>query len=352
MPVYTLDVILKDSTDATSDSDFRNDSWTLGPAGYSTLTISDDDEFGLGDNNPATETNNPAVITAVDGDASHPLVGQPIFAKFVRVDDGDGDTDNLADVVFLGPTPGTNSVFAVTAYPDSGWSMNVGDTFDATADKTPTDHGNRSWSQEGFVGNMAAPCFTPGSIITTRRGSMLIENLQEDEMVLTRDNGFQPMRWLCARALDRAYFNNNPEMKPVMIKAGALGDGIPLRDWVVSPGHLVLIVTKNEEAFIPARRLLGRPGIYEFTPDQTEYIHLLFDTHQVLHVDGAWSESFQPGPAVISQMHRDTQAELFALFPDLATEQGLRAYKAARKVYYAGSAKRFLGNLPWSGRLQ
>jgi hypothetical protein len=56
------------------------------------------------------------------------------------------------------------------------------------------------------------------------------------------------------------------------------------------------------------------------------------ETHEIVLSDGAWTESFQPGDDTLQGIDADQRAELFLLFPELATKEGLRRYRAARKT--------------------
>ncbi len=154
MPSYTIPVILYENTTASSPSTFINGTWVFnGPV--SNITFSDDDALGLGDDAPNTESGTPAVITAVDGDTTHPLVGQPIYMAYVRSDHGDGDTDSNADVVFLN-SGNTATTFGAVAYPGSGWTMSPGQTY--VNGGFPTDHAfGGSWSTEGFPDSLGTP---------------------------------------------------------------------------------------------------------------------------------------------------------------------------------------------------
>ncbi len=154
MPSYDLEVILRSETDAASANDFVNNGWVF-TGDYSTITYSDEDNFGLGDDAPNTETDAPAVITHVDGDPNHPLVGTDIFAAYVRTDNNDGDSDTNADVVFLNDG-GFSGTFGIAQYPGSGWAMEQGDTF--TSGFSVTDHPTgASWSTEGMLGGKIRP---------------------------------------------------------------------------------------------------------------------------------------------------------------------------------------------------
>jgi hypothetical protein len=61
------------------------------------------------------------------------------------------------------------------------------------------------------------------------------------------------------------------------------------------------------------------------------YIHLMFDSHEIVMSDGVWTESFQPGAATLGAMDATQRAELLAIFPGLPATQTL-AYPSARST--------------------
>jgi hypothetical protein len=61
------------------------------------------------------------------------------------------------------------------------------------------------------------------------------------------------------------------------------------------------------------------------------YIHFMFDQHEVVLSDGAWTESFQPGDQTLDGLGEEQRAEIFELFPELKSRQGLETYAAARR---------------------
>ena len=130
-------------------------------------------------------------------------------------------------------------------------------------------------------------------------------------------------------------------MKPTQIKIriarGALGPDVPCRDMVVSPqhrmlaeGHAVELATGEAEALVAATMLLGFPGIERVAVSAVTYIHIMFDRHEVIRADDAWTESFQPGEQTLGDMEKAAREELLSIFPELATDRGLKAYEAAR----------------------
>ena len=183
-------------------------------------------------------------------------------------------------------------------------------------------------------------------MILTEQGKVTIETLAVGDLVLTRDNGFQPIRWIGQRTLSAADLAAVPQFNPVQIASGALGGGLPERTMLVSPQHRMLINTPRAELLFgeaevlaAAVHLVGRPGITRATPDQVSYIHLLFDEHELICADGAWSESFQPGQHTLASMDNAQRQEIFALFPEL---QVGATYPAARMMLKSGEARLLL----------
>ena len=182
------------------------------------------------------------------------------------------------------------------------------------------------------------PCFTPGTLIATPRGEKLVEELQLGDRVITRDNGLQEIRWIGHRALGAKDLQNAPHLKPVLIRAGALGHGLPERDMLVSPQHRLLLNSERaalyfeeREVLAAAKHLTGMEGVDQVEASGTTYIHFMFDQHEVVLSNGAWTESFQPGEQVLDGMGAEQRDEIFDLFPELREAQGIETYQAARR---------------------
>lgn len=126
-----------------------------------------------------------------------------------------------------------------------------------------------------------------------------------------------------------------PNLRPVQISRGALGPGLPNRDMMVSPQHRMLIegaqpemLFGEPEVLVAATHLCGRAGVSQVLARGITYIHLMFDQHEIVNADGCWTESFQPGGAVLDGMAEAQRDELLELFPELQDDP--RAYPAAR----------------------
>jgi hypothetical protein len=139
-----------------------------------------------------------------------------------------------------------------------------------------------------------------------------------------------------------------PRFNPVFIAKGALGAGLPEQDALVSPQHRMLIsgpkaelMFGEHEVLVAAKHLVGLAGIEQRVVAGVRYIHILFDNHEIVRADGAWSESFQPGALTMEGMGEEQRAEILALFPELAED--LDAFPTARLALKAREARVLMG---------
>lgn len=168
-------------------------------------------------------------------------------------------------------------------------------------------------------------CFCAGTMIETDRGSVAVEDLRKGDMIATRDNGFQPVRWTGSVKVSRATLRTNPKLRPIRIKAGALGQNLPSADLLVSPQHRVLVRSKvavrmfdTMEVLIAAKQLLQLDGV-DIADDlpEVEYFHFLLDGHEVVTSNGAPTESLFTGSQALKAVGAAAREEIFTLFPEL-----------------------------------
>jgi Ca2+-binding RTX toxin-like protein len=183
------------------------------------------------------------------------------------------------------------------------------------------------------------PCFTLGTLIDTASGPRPVESLQPGDLVLTLDDGLQPLRWIGQRALTGRALAADPSLRPVILAPGALGANLPDATLAVSPQHRLLFQGAacelhfgEDEVLVPAVHLDSQPGIARGAGPVT-YVHLLFDRHQVVRTHGVWSESYQPGARTLASAGSAQRDELFRLFPDLARGQDYPAVRATLKAH-------------------
>ncbi|MGR3635489.1 MAG: Hint domain-containing protein, partial [Shimia sp.] len=185
--------------------------------------------------------------------------------------------------------------------------------------------------------NIEIVCFTPGTKILTPMGEVSVENLQEGDQVVTRDNGLQTIRWAGRKHVSGRELMARPEFRPILIKQGALGPNQPERDMIVSPSHRMLLVSEQaellfeeREVLVAAKHLTHLEGVDVVNVEDVTYIHIMCEQHEVVLADGAWSESFQPGDYSMKGIEKSQREEIYSLFPELREEEGLAAYSSAR----------------------
>ena len=171
-------------------------------------------------------------------------------------------------------------------------------------------------------GNTGPVCFARGTLILTDRGARPVETLNIGDVLMTLDHGPRPIRWIGWQPITADEMARSDRFRPVRIAAGALGQGLPHADLVVSPQHRLLVRSRiverlfgQDEVLLPAIRLLGLPGIERDRSDGgVDYYHILMDAHEVLIANGAPSESLHLGPIALASMTDEAQREIAEIF--------------------------------------
>ncbi|WBU57989.1 Hint domain-containing protein [Paracoccus sediminicola] len=174
-------------------------------------------------------------------------------------------------------------------------------------------------------GYLSAPCFASGTLIDTALGPRPVETIRAGDRVVTRDRGIRPVLWAGGRQLSARHLDIAPNLRPVRIRAGALGPGCPAQDLTLSPQHRVLIRSRlardlagSDETLVAAKHLCALPGVSVTNPAcGVSYHHLLFDRHEILSSNGCWTESLYTGPQALKSVPAGARREIRALFPEL-----------------------------------
>ncbi|PTX55831.1 Ca2+-binding RTX toxin-like protein [Litoreibacter ponti] len=251
-----------------------------------------------------------------------------------RVDGGtDGDDFDTLDLTGAGPLRFVN----ITDDADGDSQSGRVEFLDA--------NGNVTGRLEFTEIEQIIPCFTTGTMIATPRGEVPIEALREGDRVITRDNGMQEIRWIGRKEVGRTALRAAPHLRPVLVRAGSLGHGLPERDLLLSPNHRVLLMNERvdmlfdeREVLSSAKHLCTREGVDVVDASGVVYWHILFDSHEVILSNGAWTESFQPGDYALKGIGHAQRREIFELFPDLSDRAGQAAFGAARLTLKAHEA--------------
>ena len=159
--------------------------------------------------------------------------------------------------------------------------------------------------------NRTALCFVMGTRVTTPAGPVAVENLAAGDMVMTRDSGAQPVLWIGHSSISGARLHLQPGLRPIRIRSGALGDGQPDGDLIVSPQHRVLwrgptarALYNEDEVLIAAADLLDDARITRVRGlRRLDYYHLLLPRHHVIWANGVPAETFHPADGMPGADH-------------------------------------------------
>lgn len=177
------------------------------------------------------------------------------------------------------------------------------------------------WAASSF-----AICFVAGTGILTDAGEVAVETLRQGDLVMTMDHGLQPVRWIGVKKVPGAALAAADNLRPVRIKAGALADGYPQRDLMLSQQHRMLVRSKitqkmfgDTEVLVAAKHLLPLDGV-EIVDDgeAVTYVHFLCDAHEVVFANGAPSETLYTGPQALKAVSPVARAEILEIFPELS----------------------------------
>lgn len=205
------------------------------------------------------------------------------------------------------------------------------------------------WFAKDDPDRLHAVCFAAGTMIETAAGPRPVQSLRVGDLVLTRDNGMQPLRWLGGRRLSGADLSRAPQLAPIRIAAGALGPGQPRQDLTLSPQHRLLLRTPiaarmagASEVLAAAVHLLDLPGVARLAaPRGVAYWHMMFDRHEIVFANGAEAETLYLGPMARQALSPEALAEILMLFPDLADERGA-ALPMARPALKGGQVRKLV----------
>lgn len=134
----------------------------------------------------------------------------------------------------------------------------------------------------------APPCYAEGTRVLTVRGEVAVEDLEVGDEAVTASGGTRPVIWIGSRRVRCDIHPNPAEVNPVRIRKGAFGEGLPVRDLVVSPGHAVFV----DGVLIPAHALVNGATVVQEAMDRVRYFHVELDAHDVLLAEGLPCESY------------------------------------------------------------
>lgn len=158
------------------------------------------------------------------------------------------------------------------------------------------------------VTESSVPCFLAGTRIAVPDGQTLVEALNIGDLVLTGARVAKPVKWIGRRSYNTP-LRNDPDITPVLIKAGALAPDVPAEDLYLSPRHAVLL----NGFLVPAGALINDVSVL-YRPDieSISYYHVEMDQHDTVIANGAEAETFIDHD---SREMFDNADEFYRLYP-------------------------------------
>ncbi len=225
-------------------------------------------------------------------------------------------------------TDGSGNYYLVTLHSPSGAgytpTTSTAQSLGGSVTTPPGTNGSGEWTISSSGGYNGPGCFLAGSMIATPAGEVPVESLAAGSLVLTADGRAMPVRWLGRTTVSRV-FADPVRLLPVRIKAGALGENLPARDLLVSPGHAMLV----DGVLVHAAALVNGTSIVREhdAPILFTYYHVELDTHSVLLAEGTPTESFLDGS---EEMNFDNWAD--RVVPAAVEELAYPRAKSSRQV--------------------
>ncbi len=133
------------------------------------------------------------------------------------------------------------------------------------------------------------PCFVRGTMIATPEGEVPVEKLKVGDKVLSVIKGIAEVTWVGNRTIDPKSLDKPRDDLPIRFCTGAIAEGIPHRDLLVSPDHCVFI----GGALIPAKLLInGTTVTQRFVLTPIDYFHIELEKHDVIWAEGVMAETY------------------------------------------------------------
>jgi Hint domain len=310
--VNSIRIGIADTSDAQFDSNLLiagdsvqtalvagSDDVTINPFGTKTVAVLDNDQGPTGSTLTITHVNGVAVVAG----------------QTVTLPSGQQVTLNA------------NGTFTV-----------VGDGTVETKTFTYTVKDNFGHTDTAFVTITSVPCFVAGTLIATPAGERRVESLQPGDLVMTHDHGPQPVRWVGQRRVAAT-----GALAPIRIRANTFGDH---RMLMLSPQHRILVrdslaelLFGEAEVLVAAKDLVNDASIRICEGGMVDYVHILFDRHQVVFSEGLATESFLPGRQTTESLEQAMVDEICAIFPELNPRTGSGYGPAARRALKAHEAQ-------------
>ena len=173
-------------------------------------------------------------------------------------------------------------------------------------------------------------CFAAGTLISTPEGERAVETLEIGDLVMTDDGRSVPVKWVGRQTMHKL-FTPAERFRPVRIKAGALGGGIPHSDLVLTVDHALILdgLAINAGALVNGTTIVTEPKAA--LPDRVTYYHVETEAQDVILANGAPAETYVD---YVQRAVFDNYAEYLSLYGEdrIISEMALPRVSSARLV--------------------
>lgn len=229
--------------------------------------------------------------------------------------------------------PTTNQVTFSGTVSDAGGIKNVRINEGGTVLGTATIHADGTWTfttgaldvathtfavlARDLAGNVTTDtetipvCFLAGTLIATPRGDRMIQSLAAGDPITLADGRSMPVKWIGRMTVPLNRFNRATGT-PILIRAGALGDGLPRRDLYTSYHHAFAL----DGVLVIAGLLVNGSSIVQCTDwpqEQVTYYQVEVEGHELMLAEGSAVETF--GEEGENRSSFDNADEFHALYP-------------------------------------
>lgn len=200
--------------------------------------------------------------------------------------------------------------------------------------------------------NASRPMFHGGIVeganVRTPCGPRRVEMVRPGDLIVTRDNGLQPVLLAWSRRVTSAEMALSPELSPVRIRSRALGPMLPQQDFLLAQDQQVLVPGFRLQGKDDSQGRLVEAGVLADASDcvfvdrareSVTYYTFVFAQQQVFTVNGLPVDSFLPRKETIDPLDDVMREGLFQKFPKLKsrpTSYKRSSYKSLRRIRLEG----------------
>ena len=250
----------------------------------------------------------PGTFSSVNGLTND--IGIAYNTRIDSVTGGTGDDTFILNADADTITGGGGSDRAVFSGNRSAYTLSrAGNVVTATSGgvtDTLTDIGTLVFADSSTQSSSVA-CFVRGTAIGVPGGECAVERLRAGDLVMTVAGHARPVRWIGTRSY-KGRFLAGRGVEPIRIREGALGDGLPRRDLLVSPAHAMLL----DGVLVPAEHLVdGVSIVRDQGMTEVDYFHIELDAHDAILAEGAATETFVDDDSRAMFQNASTYADAF-----------------------------------------